>query len=109
MNRESPFKMVDYDGGQVQAGRRSEWGMPSYSVDDLRTYVLIAGPGPWDNARISGQPVAKLEGLWSPEVGATIWVGEPNREVEVVAHRYEFTANGLDSMIFVRDPATPDG
>ena len=99
----NPFRIVEIEGGRVQVTRHGDDS--HFDQSQLRTFIIVADHA--DNP-MSGHGVMVLEKiLWAPELGAKIRLGEPNRDAEVVAQRYEVHPRGeFVSYVYVRDPQT---
>lgn len=93
----SAFDMVDLGDGPVQRG------IPEGPIilRRTKTYVLVGEP-----PELSGDQVARFDGLWEPAVGSTIKLGKPDRDATVYAVSYELEGHEIASFVYVHDPET---
>lgn len=68
-------------------------------AERIRTLVLVGEPG-----QAGGQPIMELHGEWAPRIGATLQLGEPNRDALVFDVQYRVDQEGLWTFVYVHDP-----
>lgn len=96
----SAFDIVNLGDGPVQKGIAE--GL--VTLRKTATYILVGEP-----PELSGDQVARWDGLWEPAQGSIIKLGRPNRNATVYAVAYELEGHEIAAFVYVHDPHThPD-
>jgi hypothetical protein len=96
---ENPFRLVETPDGPVQAGLLPDAGIAALPTERFRTHVLVGEPG-----EAGGQTIMRIEAEWAPRIGATLQLGEPNRDALVFDVQYRMDQEGLWTFVYVHDP-----
>lgn len=95
----NPFEVVDADGERSIRGRLSGQPQRIWKSDEIWTCIAVGEPGDPGG----GSTVARLAGLWEPELGSIIQLGSPNRDAIVFKKVYQVTPLGFYCVVYIQD------